>query len=95
MDRTKITLPCIKGTTDVVARILRKRNIKVIFSPPNSVGRMLDSSKDPIEPLKQKGVYSIPCLCEIPYIGEIGRSIQVRLKEHLQTSYMIDIKNQL
>ena len=43
---------------------------------------MLDSSKDPIEPLKQKGVYSIPCSCEIPYIGETGLSIQVRLKEH-------------
>ena len=43
---------------------------------------MLDSSKDPIEPLKQKGVYSIPCSCEIPYIGETGRSIQTRLKEH-------------
>ena len=43
---------------------------------------MLDSSKDPIEPLKQKGVYSIPYSCEIPYIGETGGSIQVRLKEH-------------
>ena len=43
---------------------------------------MLDSSKDPAEPLKQKGVYSILCSCEIPYIGETRCSIQVRLKEH-------------
>ena len=43
---------------------------------------MLDSSKDPVEPLKHKGVYSVPYSCEIPYIGETGRSIQVRLKEH-------------
>ena len=82
IDGTKITLPYIKGTTDVVAKILRKRKIRVTFSPINLVGRMLDSSKDPVEPLKQKGVYSIPYSCEIPYIGEIGRSIQVRLKEH-------------
>ena len=82
LDGTTITLPYIKGTTDVIARILRKKNIGVTFAPPNSIGRMLDTSKDPVEPLKRKGVYSVPCSCEIPYIGEIGRSVEVRLKEH-------------
>ena len=82
IDGTKITLPYIKGTTYVIARILRKKNIGVTFAPPNSIGRMLDTSKDPVEPLKQKGVYSVPCSCKIPYIGETGCSIQVRLKEH-------------
>ena len=52
IDGTKITLPYIKGTIDVVARILHKRNIRVTFAPPNLVDRMLDSSKDTIEPLK-------------------------------------------
>ena len=82
IDGTKITLPYIKGTTDVIARILRKKNIRVTFAPPNSVGRMLNSSKDLVEPLKQKGVYNVRCSCEIPYIGETRRSVQVRLKEH-------------
>ena len=82
IEGTMITLPYIKGTTDVTAKILRKKSIGVTFAPPNSIGRMLDTSKDPVEPLKQKGVYSVPCSCEIPYIGETGRSVQVRLKEH-------------
>ena len=82
IEGTMITLPYIKGTTDVIARILRKKKIRVTFYPPKSVGRMLDSSKDLVEPLKQKGVYSVPCSCEIPYIRETGCSVQVRLKEH-------------
>ena len=52
IEGTKITLPYIKGTTYVISRIICKRNIRVTFSPPNSVGRILDSSKDPVEPLK-------------------------------------------
>ena len=43
---------------------------------------MVDSLKDPIEPKHFKGVYSIPCSCSKPYIGETGRSIVTRLKEH-------------
>ena len=43
---------------------------------------MVDSLKDPIEPKYFKGVYSIPCSCSKPYIGEMGRSIVTRLKEH-------------
>ena len=43
---------------------------------------MVDSLKDPIEPKYFKGVYSILCSCSKPYIGEMGRSIVTRLKEH-------------
>ena len=46
IDGTKIVLPYIKGTTDVIAKILRRKDMRVTFSPPKSVGRMLDSSKD-------------------------------------------------
>ena len=52
IEETKITLPYIKGTTDLIVRILQKRNIGVTFAPPNLVGRMLDSFKDVVEPLK-------------------------------------------
>ena len=82
LDGTSITLPYIKGTTDVIGRILPKKNIGVTFAPPNSIGRMLDTSKDPVEPLKLKGVYRFPCSCEIPYIGETRCYVQVKLKEH-------------
>ena len=43
---------------------------------------MLDKAKHPIDPKHKKGVYVIPCSCGRLYIGETGRSVQVRLKEH-------------
>ena len=78
-----INLPYIKGTTERIAKILRKENIKVSFSPPNSLRTMLDHAKDSINPSLHRGVYSIPCTCGKQYIGETGRSFQIRLKEHI------------
>jgi hypothetical protein len=69
-----IILPYIKGTTDKIAKILKKGNIKVSFSFPNTIKNLLDHAKDTIDPRKQKGVYSIPCSCGKQYIGETGRS---------------------
>ena len=43
---------------------------------------MLDNAKDPIDPTMRKGGYLIPCSCGKVYIGESGRSVKVRLKEH-------------
>ena len=39
--------------------------------------------KDVLEPTKQDGVvYKIPCECSKVYIGETGRAMQERIKEH-------------
>ena len=74
------TLPYIHGTTEKIAKILRKRKISVSFSPPNSLRNFLDTAKDPIDKKLQKGVYEIPCSCDKRYIGETGRSINFRIK---------------
>ena len=37
---------------------------------------------DPIDPKQLRGVYNIPCSCNISYIGEMGRFFHMRLKEH-------------
>ena len=65
-----------------MSKTLGKRWFKVLFTPPNSIRKIVDSLKDPIEPTYFKVVYSIPCSCSKPYIGETGRSIVTRLKEH-------------
>ena len=44
---------------------------------------MVDSLKDPIDPKYFKGVYSIPCSYNKAYIGETGRSLETRMKEHM------------
>ena len=39
--------------------------------------------KDPVDPRKQDGVvYKIPFKCGIVYIGETGRCMHERIKEH-------------
>ena len=46
---TNTILPYIHGTTNKIVKILRRRNIKVVFSDPNSLRDMLDSTKDSID----------------------------------------------
>ena len=57
----KIIVPCIHGTTKRIANVIRKKNIRVTFSPPNSLRSMLNKSKDPIDLRHHKGVYNTPC----------------------------------
>ena len=78
----RITLPCIKGTTNIIAKILRKTNINVTFSPLNTIKKMLDQAKDKVDPNRRTGVYVIPCSCGKEYIGETWRAIEIRVKEH-------------
>ena len=77
-----MVLPYIQGTTERVAQILRKRKIKIAFSPPKLLKNMLYKAKDIIDPKHKKGVYVIPCSYGRLYIGEVGCLVQVRLKEH-------------
>ena len=78
----KLTLPYIKGTTDKIAKILKRRSIHVAFAPSNTIIGFVGLAKDPLDPGQQKGVYSIPCSCSVNYIRETGRSMQVCIKEH-------------
>ena len=59
-EEKRIFLPYIKGTVDRLSKTLRKRGFRVLFTPPNSIRKMVDSLKDPIEPKHFNGVYSIP-----------------------------------
>ena len=53
----RITLPYIHGTTNKIANILKKKNIRVAFAPPNSLKNLLDKAKDLVDPKNHKGVY--------------------------------------
>ena len=81
-DRTLTILPYVKGTTDRIGRILNKHNIRTIYKPPKKIGQILKNPKDPRPPLSSAGVYRIPCSCGQVYIGETGRMVNLRIKEH-------------
>ena len=66
-----------------MAQVLRRYNISTSFKPLCTIRNYLGSVKDPVDPKDMKGVYMIPCLCGTPYIGEVGRSIRQRIREHV------------
>ena len=43
---------------------------------------LFPSAKDRLHPLNVEGMYSIPCSCGKSYVGQTGRSVTSRLKEH-------------
>jgi len=81
-EMNRFYLPYIKGLSEKIARILRKGDINVPFSPINTTRTMLYSAKDQMDPGLHKGVYAIPCSYGKVYIGETGRSTKVKFKEH-------------
>jgi hypothetical protein len=79
-------LPYLQGTTERISRILGKHNIKVIFKPQNKIAQLLPNPKDSRPHLETPGVYRIPCSCGKVYIGETGRKISTRIKEHQRSA---------
>lgn len=80
---SKAYVPYIKGTTDKIARILRKHEINTVFKPYSTLNQQFRSAKDPTPKLQHQGVYRIPCSCGMCYIGQTGRAIAVRRQEHI------------
>ena len=55
--------------------------IKIIATPPNKISSYMPPTKD-APGLRTLGIYKPPCECGKVYIGQTGRSIQLRIKEH-------------
>ena len=55
---------------------------KIYHSSENKLFRALCTHKDNVNESQKPGVYRIPCECGLVYIGETGRNLSVRLKEH-------------
>jgi hypothetical protein len=80
MNVPKITLPYIKGTMDWIMNILKRRNITISFTSPNTIRGFF--AKDSTNPRQHKGVNEILFSFGKVYIGEIGCSTYIHLKEH-------------
>ena len=63
---------------------LRSLDIQVIFRSLTTLRRIISRSKDPLPVFSQTGVvYNISCQdCSSSYVGQTGRSLQQRIKEH-------------
>lgn len=72
-----------------------KKDIQTSFKPMMTIKQRMKSVKDIPEHLQQKGVYMINFSCGERYIGETGRSVKIRLKEHGKISIMRELVLQL
>ena len=82
--RGSVTLPYISGLSKSIRRVLAPLAIQVTFRPYRTLRQELVHPKDPVPANRRKGVvYSIPCAeCPRTYIGQTGRSLDHRLREH-------------
>ena len=72
-------LPYVKGLSEVLRRCLQQQGIRTVFRSDTTTVQ----PKDTVNPAKQDGVvYKIPCECGKVHIGETGRSMHERIKEH-------------
>ena len=83
----QIVIPYTKGTTESIKHICGKYGIQVHFKGNTTIKQILMKPKDP-DPKDNKGgliySYRYPQLyCNDNYIGETGRTLGERRKEHL------------
>jgi hypothetical protein len=74
-------LPYVGTTFNLISRLLSRHNIKSVGLPPKRIPGFLRPGKDDLG-LKTPGVYSVSYECGQVYIGQTGRSIETRVKDH-------------
>ena len=79
-------LPYINGLTEPLQRLLRNNGIHVVTRPHRTLHQEFPSPKfRPPSHLQANVVYKIPCNdCNWSYIGETGRCLHTRRKEHIR-----------
>ena len=85
-DKSKgmIVLPYVQGVTEQLKRVFSKYKIATSIKPYQTLRNILVHPKDKIDNENKTGVvYKIPCMnCNQIYIGETGRKLGTRTKEH-------------
>ena len=84
MNNKKIlVLPYCKGLSERLSRLCRKLDIQLVSTSKRTLRSELMHVKNKTPKERVAGVvYKVDCCCGQTYIGETGRSMEVRMKEH-------------
>ena len=86
--KTTIVVPYIPQTADKFKKLCKRRGIQVHFKGTNTLRTALGNPKDKDPKTNQTGIiyqYQCPHInCTSSYIGESGRSLGERVKEHFK-----------
>ena len=78
-----LCLPYIRGLSESIERSCANLDMKIAFTAKKTLCSLLTNVKGRPTREKVKGVvYKVDCSCGNTYIGETGRTLGVRLKEH-------------
>lgn len=95
-DKTYISIPYMPQATRKIGNIFKKQNITTAFQSGNSLGKLLFNSKSKSNLNKKSGVYKLECPeCKAAYVGQTGRSFEVRIKEHLKSGTFSNFREHL
>ena len=86
--KLNIGMPYVRGTSEALHRVFKRHGVNMYHRPYNSIRQQLTHVKDKTNKMKKCGVvYYIQCEnCKNDYVGETGRSLDIRLKEHVSRS---------
>jgi len=73
--------------TWAITKLFKETQLQVAYKVSNTINKRLTSNPNNRKPQQQQyeqsGVYSLSCPdCHMQYIGQTGRSFQIRFKEH-------------
>ena len=79
-----VSLPYVRGLSEAVRRVLTPLGVRVSFRPNTTLRQLLVKPKDRVPTEELAGVmYQIPCAgCPATYVGQTGRCLSKRMKEH-------------
>lgn len=81
---TWTSLTYMGKSTFKLAKFFRKHNINTAFKTMNNLGKILRNNTNDIDTLDKQGVYKLTCTCQHSYIGQTGRKIKTRFREHIR-----------
>ena len=81
-DERFITIPNSKSA-ETIAKQLETTGYKVAFTSGKKIGDFMQTKESKVPSEEKSVVYKVPCgACDKVYIGETGRGLETRLKEH-------------
>jgi hypothetical protein len=78
-----VMIPFHPTVSNKIIRLLAKQNIKTICIPAKKTIKMLRPVKDKLD-LKFTGIYCVPCEYGMVCVGQTGRTVEVKCKEHMR-----------
>ena len=75
----------VRNLSERIEMSCKDLNVKIVFQSHRTMRTILTSVKNKPAEEKVKGVvYQVDCSCGDTYIGETGRTLEVRLMEHMR-----------